>query len=114
LPSLTPHENIYTVPNLLTFSRLVAAPFIGYAILHDAHTLALGLFAYAGVSDLLDGWIARRWKLQTVVGSVVDPMADKILMTVLTVCFAVQGALPGELFSLTMWASLSRCLPSRD
>ncbi|KAI0194373.1 hypothetical protein EV127DRAFT_333914 [Xylaria flabelliformis] len=94
LPSLTPHENIYTVPNLLTFSRLVAAPFIGYAILHDAHTLALGLFAYAGVSDLLDGWIARRWKLQTVVGSVVDPMADKMLMTVLTVCLAMQGSLP--------------------
>ncbi|KAI1129586.1 hypothetical protein F5Y10DRAFT_147963 [Nemania abortiva] len=94
LPSLTPHENIYTVPNLLTFSRLVAAPFIGYAILHDAHTLALGLFAYAGVSDLLDGWIARRWKLQTVVGSVVDPMADKMLMTVLTVCLAMKGALP--------------------
>ncbi|GAP87742.2 putative phosphatidyl synthase [Rosellinia necatrix] len=94
LPSLTPHENIYTVPNLLTFSRLAAAPFIGYAILHDAHGLALSLFAYAGVSDLLDGWIARRWKLQTVVGSVVDPMADKILMTVLTVCFAMQGALP--------------------
>ncbi|KAF2965776.1 hypothetical protein GQX73_g7800 [Xylaria multiplex] len=94
LPSLTPHENIYTIPNLLTFSRLVAAPFIGYAILHDAHTLALGLFAYAGVSDLLDGWIARRWKLQTVVGSVVDPMADKLLMTVLTVCLAMQGSLP--------------------
>ncbi|KAI0540900.1 CDP-alcohol phosphatidyltransferase-domain-containing protein [Xylaria digitata] len=94
LPSLTPHENIYTIPNLLTFSRFVVAPFIGYAILHDAHTLALGLFAYAGVSDLLDGWIARRWKLQTVVGSVVDPMADKLLMTVLTVCLAMQGSLP--------------------
>ncbi|KAI0399040.1 hypothetical protein F4802DRAFT_611190 [Xylaria palmicola] len=97
LPSLTPHENIYTVPNLLTFSRLAAAPFIGYAILHDAHALALGLFAYAGVSDLLDGWIARRWKLQTVVGSVVDPMADKILMTILTVCLAMKGALPAWL-----------------
>lgn len=94
LPSLTPHENIYTVPNLLTFSRLVAAPFIGYAILHDAHVWALGLFAYAGVSDLLDGWIARRWNLQTVVGSVVDPMADKTLMTVLTVSLAYGGALP--------------------
>ncbi|KAI1826164.1 hypothetical protein F4861DRAFT_537277 [Xylaria intraflava] len=94
LPSLTPHENIYTVPNLLTFSRLAVAPFIGYAILHDAHTWALGLFAYAGVSDLLDGWIARRWKLQTVVGSVVDPMADKTLMTILTICLATKGALP--------------------
>ncbi|XXG96696.1 hypothetical protein Hte_002986 [Hypoxylon texense] len=94
LPSLTPHENIYTVPNILTFSRLVAAPFIGYAIVHDAHVWALSLFAYAGISDLLDGWIARRWKLQTVVGSVVDPMADKILMTVLTVSLAYGGALP--------------------
>lgn len=99
LSSLTPHEDIYTVPNLLTFSRLIASPFIGYAILHDAHTWALGLFVYAGVSDLLDGWIARRWKLQTVVGSVVDPMADKILMTILTVCLAAKGALPGKLSS---------------
>ncbi|RYP13508.1 hypothetical protein DL767_010693 [Monosporascus sp. MG133] len=94
IPALTPHENIYTVPNLLTFSRLAIAPFVGYAILHDAHAWALGLFIYAGISDLLDGWIARRWKLQTVVGSVVDPMADKTLMTVLTVSLATQGSLP--------------------
>ncbi|TPX10789.1 uncharacterized protein E0L32_008178 [Thyridium curvatum] len=90
----TTHENIYTIPNLLTFSRLIAAPFIGYCIVHDYHAWALGLFAYAGVSDLLDGWIARRWNLKTVVGSVVDPMADKILMTVLTVALAAKGALP--------------------
>ncbi|KAK7963673.1 CDP-diacylglycerol-glycerol-3-phosphate 3-phosphatidyltransferase [Apiospora saccharicola] len=94
IPSLTPHEDIYTIPNLLTASRLVAAPFIGYAILHDAHAWALGLFVYAGVSDLLDGWIARRWKMGSVVGSVIDPMADKILMTILTVCLATKGALP--------------------
>ncbi|KAI1092392.1 hypothetical protein F5B19DRAFT_454521 [Rostrohypoxylon terebratum] len=94
IPTLTTHENIYTVPNILTFSRLIAAPFVGYAIVHDAHAWALGLFAYAGVSDLLDGWIARRWKLQTVVGSVVDPMADKMLMTILTVCLAYKGVLP--------------------
>lgn len=91
---MTQHENIYTVPNILTFSRLIAAPFVGYAILHDAHAWALGLYVYAGVSDLLDGWIARQWKLQTVVGSIVDPMADKTLMTVLTVCLACKGALP--------------------
>ncbi|KAI0883479.1 CDP-alcohol phosphatidyltransferase-domain-containing protein [Annulohypoxylon maeteangense] len=94
IPVLTAHENIYTVPNILTFSRLIAAPFVGYAIVHDAPAWALGLFAYAGISDLLDGWIARRWKLQTVVGSIVDPMADKILMTILTVCLAYKGALP--------------------
>lgn len=96
-PSLaTARENIYTLPNLLTVSRLVAAPFIGYCIMHDHHAWALGLFAYAGISDLLDGWIARRWDLKTVVGTVIDPMADKTLMTVLTIALAAKGALPGE------------------
>lgn len=88
-------ENIYTIPNILTASRLVAAPFIGYCILHDYHATALGLFAYAGITDALDGWIARRWNLKTVVGTVIDPMADKTLMTVLTVALAMKGALPG-------------------
>lgn len=101
------HENIYTIPNILTSSRLVAAPFIGYCILHDHHAWALGLFAYAGITDLLDGWIARKWNQGTVVGTVIDPMADKILMTVLTVALAMKGALPGELASrktAAMWS----------
>lgn len=67
---------------------------VGYLILHDQHAWAVGLFAYAGITDLVDGWIARKWNLQTVVGSVVDPMADKLLMTVLVGCLAVKGALP--------------------
>ncbi|EPE29925.1 hypothetical protein GLAREA_01085 [Glarea lozoyensis ATCC 20868] len=94
LKELTPHENIYTVPNILTATRLIAAPVIGYLVLHDYHAWAVGLFAYAGITDLVDGWIARKWKLQTVVGTVIDPMADKTLMTILTVCLAVKGALP--------------------
>lgn len=71
-------------------------------MLHDYHVSAALLFAYAGLTDLVDGWIARRWKLQTVVGSVIDPMADKMLMTVLTVCLAVQGALPVWLATLIL------------
>jgi cardiolipin synthase len=96
LTQLTPHENIYTIPNILTFSRLIAAPVIGYLVLHDYHAWAVGLFGYAAITDLVDGYIARRWNLQTVVGTVIDPMADKTLMTVLTVCLAVKGALPGR------------------
>ncbi|KAI3399881.1 hypothetical protein diail_5392 [Diaporthe ilicicola] len=88
------HENIYTIPNLLTASRLVLAPVIGYCILHDHHAWTLGLFAYAGITDLLDGWIARQWNQGTVVGTVIDPMADKTLMTVLTVALAMKGGLP--------------------
>ncbi|RBQ85745.1 hypothetical protein VDGD_06296 [Verticillium dahliae] len=95
-PSLskTLHEDIYTIPNLLTLSRLAAAPFVGYFILQDNHAWALGLLAYSGVTDLLDGWIARRWNLTTVVGTIIDPLADKTLMAILTVSLAVQGSLP--------------------
>lgn len=96
LPS---HENIYTLPNILTFSRLLCAPVVGYLISHDLYVPALGLFVYAGVTDLVDGWVARKWGLQTVVGTVIDPMADKALMTVVTICLALKGALPGMICS---------------
>lgn len=94
LKQVTPHENIYTIPNILTATRLVAAPIVGYLVLHDQHAWALGLFAYAGITDMVDGWIARRWSLQTVVGTIIDPLADKTLMTILTVTLAMKGLLP--------------------
>ncbi|KAI9897449.1 hypothetical protein N3K66_007305 [Trichothecium roseum] len=90
----TIHEDIYTLPNILTFTRLIAAPVVGYLVINDSHAWAAGLFAYAGITDLLDGWIARKWNRRTVVGTVIDPMADKALMTILTVCLAVKGTLP--------------------
>ncbi|PWY71596.1 phosphatidyl synthase [Aspergillus sclerotioniger CBS 115572] len=93
LPRRT-HENIYTVPNILTFTRLLAAPLVGYFLVHDHHVAALGLFAYAGITDLVDGWIARRYNLQTVVGTIIDPMADKLLMTIGVACLAVNGSIP--------------------
>ncbi|KAF1915490.1 cardiolipin synthetase [Ampelomyces quisqualis] len=98
----TKHENIYNLPNLLTLTRLIATPMVGYLIIHNQHLYAFSLFTYAAVSDLLDGWIARKWKLQTVVGSVVDPMADKFLMTTLVTCLAVNGSLPMPLFALIL------------
>ncbi|KAI9714809.1 MAG: hypothetical protein M1820_000098 [Bogoriella megaspora] len=110
LADLTPHENIYTIPNILTFSRLLAAPAIGYLVLHDYHAWAVGLFAYAGITDLIDGYLARRWKQQTVVGSVIDPMADKTLMFILTVCLAAKGAIPLYLATLILGRDASLAL----
>ncbi|KAF2404143.1 hypothetical protein EJ06DRAFT_503158 [Trichodelitschia bisporula] len=101
-PITTKHENIYTIPNALTVSRILAAPLVGYFVLHDQHTLAFSLFAYAGITDLIDGWMARRYHLQTVVGSVMDPMADKMLMTILVGCLAAKGALPLSLAILIL------------
>ena len=91
----------------MTLSRLLATPAIGYLIIHNHHLYAFSLFAYAAISDLLDGWIARSWNLQTVVGSVVDPMADKLLMTTLVTCLAVNGSLSMPLFALILGRDVS-------
>ncbi|KAI9337843.1 CDP-alcohol phosphatidyltransferase-domain-containing protein [Pilaira anomala] len=87
-------ENIYTIPNLLTVGRLIAAPYVGYLIVNHDYPLALGVFVLAGLTDMLDGFIARRYNLKTIVGSIIDPMADKALMTVLTVTLAMQNLIP--------------------
>ncbi|KAK9474397.1 CDP-alcohol phosphatidyltransferase-domain-containing protein [Dipodascopsis tothii] len=87
-------EDIYTVPNILTASRLAVTPVIAYLLLHQDYTWSLGLFMYAAVTDAVDGYIARKWNLQSVVGSVIDPMADKFLMVTLTGCLAYTGGLP--------------------
>lgn len=99
------HENIYTVPNLLTFSRLLAAPAVGYLLVNHHHAAALSLFAYAGITDLVDGYIARRYNLQTVVGTIIDPAADKLLMTISVVCLALNGSMPG-IFTTPLFFSM--------
>lgn len=90
----TKHENIYTVPNILTFTRLISAPAIGYLVVQGQTKWALGLFVYSCVTDFVDGYIARKYNLQTVVGSVIDPMADKFLMMSLAGTLAVSGDIP--------------------
>lgn len=90
----TPHENIYTLPNFLTLTRLISAPVIGYLVVHQQLNWAASLFVYSCLTDYVDGYLARRWKLQTVVGSVIDPMADKMLMVTLASCLAASGDIP--------------------
>ncbi|SMR56681.1 unnamed protein product [Zymoseptoria tritici ST99CH_1E4] len=110
LKNVNPHENIYNLPNFLTVTRLFAAPATAYLLLHDHHAWALGLFAYAGITDLVDGYLARKWKLQTVAGSVMDPMADKALMIIVTVTLAVKGAIPLYLATLILGRDASLAL----
>ena len=71
--------------NILTFSRLLISPVIGYLIVIDELNLALWALAYAALSDVLDGFLARNFNQKTYLGSALDPAADKFLMTILTV-----------------------------
>ncbi|KAJ3028018.1 hypothetical protein HDV00_010699 [Rhizophlyctis rosea] len=95
-------ENIYTLPNALTLTRIAISPVIGYHILHANFTTALSLLTFAAITDLVDGWMARNWNMKTFLGSALDPMADKVLMTVLTVSLAGAGLVPVPLAALIL------------
>jgi len=90
-------ENIYTIPNALTLSRIAACPFLGWCILDGKFATATGLLVYAGVTDWADGYLARRLNMKSVLGTILDPAADKILMTTLTITLATKGLLPSSL-----------------
>lgn len=87
-------EDIYTIPNYLTLARLALSPLILYLITINAYTSALAVLSFAAVTDVLDGWIARTWKCGTALGSVLDPLADKVLMSVLVVGLSSVGLIP--------------------
>ncbi|KAL1925723.1 uncharacterized protein VTP21DRAFT_606 [Calcarisporiella thermophila] len=106
------HENIYTIPNLLTFSRLVASPFLGYLIIIEQYKYALALMGIAAITDLVDGHIARKYNMKTVVGSIIDPAADKMLMTVLTVTLAMKDLLPVPLAAIILGRDIGLVISS--
>lgn len=92
---VTERENVYTIPNFLCITRIAMSPYLGYTIIQEQYNLALGLLVFAGVTDLLDGWIARKWKSQsTKMGSFLDPMADKVLIATLFVSLTYQNLIP--------------------
>ncbi|KAF9779251.1 CDP-alcohol phosphatidyltransferase-domain-containing protein [Thelephora terrestris] len=87
-------EKVWTIPNVLTISRILSCPLLGYAILIDDFYVATGLLVYAGLTDFVDGYLARRYNMGSVLGSILDPAADKMLMTTLVVTLTVRELVP--------------------
>uniref|UniRef100_A0A1I8F1H0 cardiolipin synthase (CMP-forming) n=1 Tax=Wuchereria bancrofti TaxID=6293 RepID=A0A1I8F1H0_WUCBA len=77
-----PGNKIATIPNALCLFRIGMTPVIGYLIIKESYMIALALFAVSGITDWLDGYIARSfWSQSSLVGSIIDPVADKLLVT---------------------------------
>jgi cardiolipin synthase len=85
---------VINLPNLFTLARLVLTPFVAASILRGAHQRALILFFIAGVSDSVDGFLARRLSKITTLGAYLDPVADKILLAVIYISLGAAGAIP--------------------
>lgn len=83
-----------TLPNLITLGRFFLVPFVVYALLTGANTWALAGFMIAGVSDGVDGYIARRFDQRSELGAYLDPLADKLLLVSVFVVLGLRGDLP--------------------
>ncbi|KAM6433060.1 DNA helicase MCM8 isoform 2-T2 [Rhynochetos jubatus] len=95
------YENPWTIPNILSMARMGLAPVLGYLIVEENFNVALGVFVLAGITDLLDGFIARNWANQkSALGSALDPLADKILISVLYVSLTCANLIPASLTSM--------------
>jgi len=93
----SPRLNAYrTMPNLLTIARICLAPFLVAAILEGRFELGFSLFVVAGLTDALDGTLARILKQRTVLGQYLDPVADKLLLSTLFLVLMHQGLIPAR------------------
>ncbi len=85
------------IPNLLTLSRIILVPIIIISLLNGAFTKAIVFFIIACVTDGLDGFLARILNQRTILGSYLDPLADKALIAASFIALSILGVIPGWL-----------------
>ncbi len=100
-PVLAPDRPM-TLPNLISVFRLFLVPIIAWLIIGQDYLLAFWLFLLAGISDAVDGIIARHFASTSKLGGYLDPAADKALMVTVFLCLAMLGLLPGWLIILVV------------
>ena len=99
-------ERVWTVPNVLSAARLVGVPIFLWLVLGPHwDAAALGVLVVSGITDWADGWLARRWDQVTVLGQLLDPVADRLYLVAVVVGLAVRHVIP-------WW--LAVLLPLRD
>lgn len=82
------------LPNIITLGRILLVPVIVWAIASNQMTIAFALFVTAGLSDAVDGFLAKRFNMTSEIGALLDPLADKALLVSIYVALGVSGAIP--------------------
>ena len=98
-------RNALNLPNLLTYARIVMVPVVAGLVMWGgafAHWLALGIFIIAAITDFFDGWLARRWQLQSSLGRMLDPIADKLLVAAALLALVGDNTIEGA----HLWAAI--------
>lgn len=97
---------IYFLPNLISTARLLAVPLIVWLLLSGKFAEAFWLFVAAGVSDALDGFIAKSYDVRTTLGAYLDPLADKALLVSVYITLGYQGNIATWLVILVVFRDL--------
>ena len=82
------------IPNLITLGRIMLVPVVVWAIAAGAMWLAFVLFVAAGISDAVDGYLAKRFNMTTELGAYLDPLADKALIVSIYLTLGINGDIP--------------------
>ena len=91
-----------SIPNLITLARILAVPVILWAITSGETQIAFVLFLVAGLSDLVDGYLAKRFGMATELGAYLDPLADKAMIVSIYVALGIIEAIPRWLVILVV------------
>jgi cardiolipin synthase (CMP-forming) len=105
-----PKNNAYSLPNILTYARIIAVPLVVVCFFLEgrlqssdaARWGALAIFAIASITDFLDGYLARIWKQTSTIGRMLDPIADKLLVSACLLLLAADGTIAGW----SLWAAI--------
>jgi len=103
-PGLTRLE--FNLPNLITLARLLCVPLAIWLILEARYGVAFWVFVAAGISDALDGYIAKRFDQRTPLGALLDPIADKALLAGVYITLGLADQLPHWLVILVVLRDL--------
>jgi cardiolipin synthase (CMP-forming) len=90
------------IPNLITLGRILLVPVIVWAIASGQMAVAFVLFVIAGISDAVDGFLAKRFHMQSETGALLDPLADKALLVSIYVALGISADLPRWLVILVV------------
>jgi cardiolipin synthase len=91
-----------SIPNLISLGRIMLVPVVVWTIILGEMRAAFFLFLAAGVSDAVDGFLAKRFRMASELGAYLDPLADKALIVSIYVALGVAGALPISLVILVV------------
>ncbi|QRN86673.1 CDP-alcohol phosphatidyltransferase family protein [Clostridia bacterium] len=97
------------LPNILTVMRICLVPIFPFVFFSggpNSHYQALGIYILASMTDVLDGYLARRYDLVTVVGTVLDPLADKLMLLMAVTCLYVDQTLPAWAFLFILFSEV--------